>query len=102
MNKKTIILAYISIIGFLLIIILRIILTNKIWNFYNFNMKKIYGLITISIYFPILIISSLASLLVIYFYYKNKFKGSLKYLYLVIPSFIYILVCILALFGIPK
>lgn len=94
--------AYISIIGFVIIVILRIILTHKTLSFYEFDMRKIYGLLTLVIYIPIVLLTSLATIFVMYYYFKNRFKDSLKYFYLIVPSFIYMIICVLALFGIPN
>lgn len=101
MEKNMVKATYISIIGFVIIIILRIILTHKILFLYNFDMKKVYGLLGLVIYIPILLLTSFATIFVIYYYYKNRLKAPLKYLYLIAPSFIYMIICILALFGIP-
>lgn len=102
MKKNMIKAAYISIIGFVVIVILRIILSHKFLVFYEFDMRKVYGFLGLVIYIPILLLTSLATIFVMYYYYKHRFKDSLKYLYLIVPSFIYMIICVLALFGIPN
>lgn len=86
--------------GFIILLILRLILTNKILEFYNFDMRKIYVLITYLLFFPILIVTFFVTALVVLYYAKNKFKRPLLYFLLVSPSLVYLLVCILSLFGI--
>ena len=98
MEKRTIISSYISLIGFVVLIVLRIILAFKIYNFYGFNMRQVYGFVSLGIYIPILMITTIATCFVIFKYFINKFKKPLKHLYFVIPSIVYILICIFVFF----
>ena len=102
MEKNIVKMSYLSIIGFICIIVLRLILNFKILNVQNFKMRKIYAFITYGIYLPFLLITSLATILVLYFYFTKKNKAPLKYLILILPSLIYMIICVFALFGYPK
>jgi len=100
MKKNIIRASYISLIGFFIIVIIRLILANKIWSFYNFNMRKVYALIVYLIYVPTVGIITISTAFVIYYYFKLKIKISLKYFCFVIPSLIYMFIFILAMLGI--
>ncbi len=99
MDKDIIKSSYVSLIGFILIIIIRVILTHKIYQFYNFNMRKIYALITYLLYLPLVGVILLCTTFIFYYYFKNKFRSSLLYLFLTIPSLIYLFIFILSLFN---
>ncbi len=100
MEKNIIKSSYISLIGFFIIVITRLILANKIWSFYNLNMRKVYAIVVYLIYVPTVGIITISTAFVIYYYFKIKFKMPIRYFYFVIPSMIYIFIFILAILGI--
>jgi len=100
MHKNVIKSSYISFIGLILMIITQLILAHKTFSFYNFNMRKVYALITYLVYVPLLGIVFLTTAFVFYYYCKNKFKPSLKYFYFTIPSILYLSICAFILFQI--
>ena len=102
MDKNIIKLSYISIIGFILILILRFILAHKILHFYDFNMRRFYGLLGTIVYFPLVGITALVTAFVFYYYIKNKFKAPLVYFFITLPAITYILIFILALLNISN
>jgi hypothetical protein len=102
MEKKIIIrLSNLSVVGFILIVLFRLFINYKTDSIYEYNTLRLQTFIATSVYIPIFIITSVAALFVVYYYCKNKFRIPLKHFYLVIPSLIYLVICILAAFGIP-
>lgn len=97
MKKSIITSSYISFILLIVIITLEIILTTKYIWFEGINMRENYAFIAYFIHLPLFIFNLILSLNVFMFYLKNKFKQPYKYLYIILPSLIFYIVCLLYL-----
>lgn len=101
MEKKINRLANVSLLGFILITLSRIIIVNKAYSVFGYATRKWYFFFTDFFYLPIVIITSAATLFVLYYYCLHRFRIPLKHFYLIIPGLIYIVICICALLGFP-
>lgn len=90
MEKRIKILAYTSVVTFLLILILRMVLKHKSFDFYNLDMRKVYVVLTYFIFLPLVAISELSATIVLIHFIRLRFKRPLFYLFLIIPSLIYL------------
>ena len=102
MKKMVKVSAYVSAIGFIVLIILRFVLSNI--NTENLVLMNLYTNLNDFVYVPFLVLTFISSIYVTIETIKMKFQKPLKYFYLIIPSLLYMLiyiivVCILLLKG---
>lgn len=103
MENKIVKASYISFVLLIVLIIFEIITMNNVINIREVNMRKIKVVASYFFHLPIFIINLVLTIKVFSFYYKNTFQKPLKYLYLVIPSIFYYIICfIYIIIGILK
>ncbi|CAM3987925.1 hypothetical protein FLAN108750_03300 [Flavobacterium antarcticum] len=92
-NIYTTTLSYVSIISFVMLVFLRIILSN--FDMENLILMKLYMTINNYIYIPLLGFSFFSSIYVLIQAINLRFEKPLMYFYLVIPSLLYFITYII-------